>query len=313
MGQSNKTGQRNPNNPPNPRNGQSMVPYNPELKYTQADFEHFMVQARRLARAEFMQEIGVTELNSPSTPSSRWFAEGEEPKFPELVNRERGSLCLGDHTDDELAVELFLYGDMSTDDKTRALLSGKPSSIAYLMAGKERIRWLSRHLELSLACEELLSKRLAEYDEKVWGFVVANDEYQGYNPDALRTLALEILPEDFVNRKMEAVIAKLKEEGVMNEQGVIKHLLKLDPPPPIVPFTKEEEDKRAKTKATVEAMAQEIYSEWKDEEGFKPWVEGGNSHKQEEARRIAIGKLTEHIVKNAHVMKTAKENPDAVL
>lgn len=220
MGQSNKSGERNPNNPPNPRKGQSMVPYNPELQYTRADFERFQREARRMARTEFIKEIGVTDLCAVSTPSSRRFVEANgEDRFPEMINQERGSLCLGNHTDDELAVELFLYGDMSVEDKTRALLSGKPSSIAYLMAGKERIRWLSRHLESALSREEHLTKQLQEKDQKFWQFLVDNDEYQGYNPDALRRLALEVFPEDFVNNAMQPILTKLYNEGCIDKEG----------------------------------------------------------------------------------------------
>ena len=34
----------------------------------------------------------------------------------------------------------------------------------------------------------------------------------------------------------------------------------------------------------IEAKAREIYDGWKDTPGWVPWVENGNSHKQDEAR-----------------------------
>jgi len=291
MGQSGKKGERNPNNPPNPRNGQSMVPYNPELKYTQGDFEQVLVAARRAARTELLQEMGISEWNAKSTPSSRWFAEGTEGRFMEMLDQERGDLCMGNHTDDELAAELFIYGNMDEYEKTRALLSGKASSIAYLMAGKERIRWLSRHLNSSLASEQALVKELSAFKEKVWNhlvkeygwcgpqilrvkalellsadavdelmlqyaafqsdkligkdgvvlrdkdgisgitkgvqidaekvwaFLVDNDTYAGYNPDALRKQALEILPEYFVDAMMQPILTKLFNEGSIDKKG----------------------------------------------------------------------------------------------
>lgn len=37
----------------------------------------------------------------------------------------------------------------------------------------------------------------------------------------------------------------------------------------------------------IEAKAKEIYKTWEREDGYVPWVEGGNSDKQNEARRIA--------------------------
>lgn len=151
----------------NPVKGRTVVPYNPLLKYTDEDLRRFLAQARREARRRFLAEIGVTDLNAAATPSSRALAAGEDRSFMEALDQERGSLCLGNHTDDELAAELFIYGDMSSEDKTRALLSGKPSSIAYLMAGKERIRWLSRHLDAALSSEEKLKARVKELEEQL--------------------------------------------------------------------------------------------------------------------------------------------------
>lgn len=37
----------------------------------------------------------------------------------------------------------------------------------------------------------------------------------------------------------------------------------------------------------IEKKAREIYDGWKDMQGWVPWVEGGNSHTQDDARRIA--------------------------
>jgi hypothetical protein len=158
MGQSNKTGERNPNNPPSPNKGRSMVPVNHKLKYTEEDMVKAMEFAKRNARGNFMKELGLTELNSGigSTPSSNWFAKGELEEFPELVNRDRASLCLGHLTDDELASLVFMQGDIDKDTDMRlsiaAMQSGQQyySKIAAVTGGKERIRWLSRHLELSL-------------------------------------------------------------------------------------------------------------------------------------------------------------------
>lgn len=151
----------------NPVKGRTVVPYNPLLKYTDDDLRRFLAQAQREARQRFMAEIGATDLNAATTPSSRALAAGEERRFMEALDQERGSLCLGNHTDDELAAELFIYGDMSADQKHLAIMSGKPSSIVYLMAGKERIRWLSRHLDAALSSEEKLKARVKELEEQV--------------------------------------------------------------------------------------------------------------------------------------------------
>lgn len=45
-------------------------------------------------------------------------------------------------------------------------------------------------------------------------------------------------------------------------------------------------------KLAVELTAKYIYSSWKDQEGYKEWVENGNSNKQEEARQFARVRLS---------------------
>ncbi len=39
--------------------------------------------------------------------------------------------------------------------------------------------------------------------------------------------------------------------------------------------------------AAIESLAQQIYQSWESQPGFVPWVDGGNSTKQDEARQIA--------------------------
>ena len=43
--------------------------------------------------------------------------------------------------------------------------------------------------------------------------------------------------------------------------------------------------------AQIELVAKVIYEQWHDQQGYKPWMDGGNSHKQYDARRIAVGLL----------------------
>jgi hypothetical protein len=43
--------------------------------------------------------------------------------------------------------------------------------------------------------------------------------------------------------------------------------------------------------AAIEEKAREIYNGWKDMPGWVPWVEGGNSHKQGDARNLARAAL----------------------
>lgn len=104
-----------------------------------------------------LEELGITELNSPNTPSSRWLVNGEEDPHPKLINEERGSLMLGNFTDEELANAIYMHGNPCDAEKTRRLLKGDIADIAYLTAGKERIRWLSRHLEAQLKANSKLA------------------------------------------------------------------------------------------------------------------------------------------------------------
>lgn len=71
------------------------------------------------------------------TPSSRWHVENSTDPHPHLVEQKRRDLALGDLTDDELANACFMC------DHRMSL-----HSMGFLMAVKERIRWLSRQLEL---------------------------------------------------------------------------------------------------------------------------------------------------------------------
>lgn len=141
---------------PNPVNGRTLVAQNPLLVHTKEDIRNAIAHAGLHAKREFITNLGISALIADTTPSSRWKQDGRKDDFSDLLDQERGSLCLGDHTDDELAAELFIYGNQSPEERSRSMILGKPSSIAFLMAGKERIRWLSRHLDASLANEKRL-------------------------------------------------------------------------------------------------------------------------------------------------------------
>lgn len=115
------------------------------------------VRTKREMYVMVLEELGITELNSLKTPSSRWLVDGDEDSFPKLINEERGSLMLGNYTDDELANAIYLHGNPCDAEKTRRLLKGDITDIAFLTAGKERIRWLSRHLEAQLKANSKLA------------------------------------------------------------------------------------------------------------------------------------------------------------
>lgn len=48
--------------------------------------------------------------------------------------------------------------------------------------------------------------------------------------------------------------------------------------------------------SAVEAVAQAIYDQWRVHLGFRPWVPGGNSLKQDEARDIARAALSQPVI-----------------
>lgn len=49
----------------------------------------------------------------------------------------------------------------------------------------------------------------------------------------------------------------------------------------------------ARDAARLEAVAKAIYEQWAEMPGYVPWVAGGNSHKQTEARQIASAAMKE--------------------
>lgn len=48
---------------------------------------------------------------------------------------------------------------------------------------------------------------------------------------------------------------------------------------------------RCRSGGAIEDEAKRIYEQWADHRGYVPWVEGGNSLKQEDARRLAHAAL----------------------
>lgn len=79
------------------------------------------------------------------TPSSHWRATGDKDPHAGMYDFERASLTMGKLTDDELANGMFMNYDQPLN--VAGVLAGTHSSaIAWMTAGKDRIRWLSRKL-----------------------------------------------------------------------------------------------------------------------------------------------------------------------
>lgn len=82
---------------------------------------------------------------SNQTPAAHWREKGEPDPHGSYYDRERAELPLGNLTDDELANEVFMWGDHKPS--VAEIMDGTAKMpIVYLTAGKERIRWLSRKL-----------------------------------------------------------------------------------------------------------------------------------------------------------------------
>jgi hypothetical protein len=192
-----------------------MVPVNHALKYTEEDMLLTVDFARRNARGVLLAELGVTELNSPtSTPSSNWFAAGAEDDFPELVNQDRASLCLGKLTDDEMATLVFMQGDIDKQEDMRRMLAAMESGQEYyskmaaVMGGKERIRWLSRHLEKSL--REQRAQRTA-----IWNYILDTYAECGGEASILEACEKLGLPKEYAMARLHPK-HEIKEENDAN-------------------------------------------------------------------------------------------------
>lgn len=102
------------------------------------------------------------------TPAAKWRQEGQADPHGEHYNCQRAALTLGELTDDELANGVFLNGNEPLN--INALLRKTPgyhSAVVWLTAGKDRIRWLSRALEESMAREQALQLRLNAADQQI--------------------------------------------------------------------------------------------------------------------------------------------------
>lgn len=85
---------------------------------------------------------------SDSTVAAQWREEGKPDPHGEQYNCERAKLAMGYLTDDQLANAVYLYDHRAGFE-----------SLAHITAAKERIRWLSRKLEETLAENQRLRQQ----------------------------------------------------------------------------------------------------------------------------------------------------------
>ena len=100
---------------------------------------------------------------APATPGARWRADGESDPHGTRYDCERAALALGDLSDEELANGAFLNYDAKLN--VEAILRREPnyhSPIAWMTAVKDRIRWLSRRLEVAAASNSTWWRKRAD-------------------------------------------------------------------------------------------------------------------------------------------------------
>lgn len=95
------------------------------------------------------------QFTDPYTPPADWLLKGEEDPHGTMFARERAQLPFGGVPDDGIANATFLGGDGTIPFV---------STIALLTAFKERMRWLSRSLTLTLKLLLIARQRLAKYE-----------------------------------------------------------------------------------------------------------------------------------------------------
>ncbi|MNM20174.1 hypothetical protein D3C81_305090 [compost metagenome] len=233
-----------------------------------------------------------------------WLKNGEKDPFPDYLQRDRSDLPMADFSDDALGNYLFMNYDRTVDqDVAIMMMIGRGEETEHvtrvMMATsiKERLRWLSRQLLAAEGKYPGTEKPVQIDAEKVWRYLVDNDLYVATRPDYLRARAIELLPEDYVDEKMQPILRELIEKKYIDEDGNELSLLKsrmgltAERYTHRMPPTKTERE-AAEHKARVEERAEQIYSSWHMRAGFSPWVPGGNSDHQVEARRQAIGQLS---------------------
>lgn len=102
------------------------------------------------ALAQLAPEQGAQVVAAPGTPSSKWHGAGKPDPHAGHYDGERAALCMGSLTDDELANGAFM--NYNAPFNLAGIVAGTHySPIVWMTAVKDRIRWLSRALEKSIA------------------------------------------------------------------------------------------------------------------------------------------------------------------
>jgi hypothetical protein len=159
---------------------------------------------RRAGKDEVAAELEKAVSDTPisTTPSSKWYAQGEPDPHAGYYDQERAQLALGYLTDDELANAVFLHGNMTP--AIQDVLAGKAKmSIVYQGAAKGRIRWLSRALERAKKDAD----RLAGLRE-LMGYIEdgSSDTVRLFQDDATRSFFVKIGSREYYGEGFKGAI-----------------------------------------------------------------------------------------------------------
>lgn len=131
-------------------------------------FERLDAEARARHIAENPDDPTI-----PRTPAAQWREKGEPDPHAGQYDCERARLTLGQYSDDELANGAFMNYDQPLDVK-RAMSGDKTyhPPIAWMTAGKDRIRWLSRSLVKAEEHVKALSAKITTLNIKAGDLVI---------------------------------------------------------------------------------------------------------------------------------------------
>lgn len=135
-----------------------------------------------------------------------------------------------------------------------------------------RIRWIEARANSALEGKPYDEKLLdlpVEVDREI-DRLKRRDARQIARIKELEALLLKAQP--FTNDVAHDPVVWLEIEVVMNEQPA---------------SAKADQTSKTHLAAQLESLAKQVYQSWESQPGFVPWVDGGNSSKQNEARQIA--------------------------
>jgi len=208
----------------------------------------------------------------PTTPSSTWYENGEPDPHAGRYDCERHELDMGDLTDDQLANGVFMHGN-ETPPIEQVIAGVAKMPIVWLTAAKSRIRWLSRRLQKRETQVDNMAPLIRELARKLDKANPGND----LSRRAMVYLANEGFKADILRKRPGLVVnertnpcSEVAIPDLYGGNSTLEHTM---------------------SPLSLEIRAREIYESWNQEPGYVPWVVGGNSLRQDDARQLAREEL----------------------